>query len=94
VYVYKSTVSLPGYAILIVALFVLLPCNRGIVRENKPVEKVSGVKVIAKSDIDNVFDVHIRESQRLLKELILKLYVRNSHAFVYYRFNVDDYEIL
>lgn len=75
--VYKSTVNLPGYLILILTLFVLLSCNKEIVRENKPVEKASGVTAIAKSDIDNVLDVHIRESQRLLKELMLKLYKRN-----------------
>ncbi|MBL1142580.1 MAG: hypothetical protein HND53_11155 [Proteobacteria bacterium] len=32
---------------------------------------------MAKSDIDNVLDVHIQESQELLRELMVKLYKRN-----------------
>ncbi len=75
--VYKSAVILRRYIIIVLILPVLLSCNKEIVRENKPVEKGSGVTAIAKSDIDNVLDVHIRESQQLLKELMLKLYKRN-----------------
>jgi hypothetical protein len=59
------------------ALFLLTSCNKEIVRENKPIEQGTGVAAIAKSDIDNVLDVHIRESRRLLKELMIKLYKRN-----------------
>ncbi len=62
---------------LAIAMFLLSSCNKEIVRENKPVDEVSGVSAIVKSDIDNVLDVHIRESQRLLKELMIKLYKRN-----------------
>jgi hypothetical protein len=52
-------------------------CNNEIVRENKPVEEGTGISQIAKSDIDNVLDIHIQESQKLLRELMLKLYKRN-----------------
>lgn len=55
----------------------LSACNNEIVRENKPVEETTGISGIAKSDIDNVLDMHIIESRRLLKELMIKLYKRN-----------------
>ena len=58
-------------------LLVLTACNQEIVRENKPITESSGVSQIAKSDIDNVLDVHIKESQDLLRELMIKLYKRN-----------------
>jgi hypothetical protein len=52
-------------------------CNKEIVRENKPIDEGTGVSQIAKSDIDNVLDIHIQESQKLLRELMVKLYKRN-----------------
>ena len=52
-------------------------CNNEIVRENKPIEEGTGISQIAKSDIDNVLDVHISESRKLLRELMIKLYKRN-----------------
>ena len=70
-------------SISIVSLILLLSaCNNEIVRENDPVEKVTGISAIAKSDIDNVLEVHIRESQRLLKELMIKLYKRNPRELI------------
>lgn len=63
--------------VLTIVLFSLTACNKEVVRENKPVEEMTGVSAIAKSDIDNVLDVHIRKSQQLLKELMVKLYKRN-----------------
>jgi hypothetical protein len=58
-------------------ILLLSACNNEIVRENDPIEKGTGISAIAKSDIDNVLEVHIRESHRLLKELMIKLYKRN-----------------
>lgn len=52
-------------------------CNKEIVRENKPVQEASSIEQLGKSDIDNVLDIHIKESQALLKELMQKLYKRN-----------------
>ena len=63
--------------IILFLLLVLTACNQEIVRENKPITESSGVSQIAKSDIDNVLDVHIKESQELLRELMIKLYKRN-----------------
>ena len=56
---------------------ILSGCNNEIVRENKPIKQETGVTQIAKTDIDNVLDIHILESRKLLRELMLKLYKRN-----------------
>ena len=63
--------------IILFLLLVLTACNQEIVRENKPITESSAVTQIAKSDIDNVLDIHIKESQDLLRELMIKLYKRN-----------------
>jgi len=60
-----------------IIFLILCACNKEIVRENKPVSEGTGVSQIAKSDIDNVLDVHIQESQKMLRELMIKLYKRN-----------------
>ena len=65
------------YLSIILLLFLLSACNKEIVVENEPVEEKTGLSNIIKSDIDNVLDVHIIESRRLLKELMVKLYKRN-----------------
>ncbi|MGB1800867.1 MAG: hypothetical protein ACPHLK_08585 [Gammaproteobacteria bacterium] len=59
------------------SLLILAACNKEIVRENKPITESNAVSQIAKSDIDNVLDVHIKQSQVLLRELMIKLYKRN-----------------
>ena len=74
---YKSTSFLQHCLAIIFALLLLSSCNKEIVRENKPVENITSATAIAKTDIDNVLDVHIRETQRLLKKLMVKLYKRN-----------------
>lgn len=58
-------------------LLILCACNKEIVRESKPVEESKGISQLAKSDIDNVLDIHIQQSQKLLRELMIKLYKRN-----------------
>jgi len=55
----------------------LCACNKKIIRESKPVDPGTGISQIAKSDIDNVLDTHIQQSQKLLRELMIKLYKRN-----------------
>ena len=65
------------YITLFLFLSINFGCNKEIVRENKPIQKEIGISQIVKSDIDNVLDVHIDESRRLLKELMSKLYKRN-----------------
>lgn len=66
-----------SHCLFIFIILILSGCNNKVVRENKPINKSTGVIQIAKSDIDNVLDIHIRESRSLLKELMIKLYKRN-----------------
>jgi len=64
--------------ITVLCLFLMLcACNKKIIRESKPVDPGTGISQIAKSDIDNVLDTHIQQSQKLLRELMIKLYKRN-----------------
>jgi hypothetical protein len=45
--------------------------------DEEPREKDFNIKSLAKSDIDGVIDIHVREVRRLLRELMIKLYKRN-----------------
>lgn len=65
------------WPLVLFSLLSLAACNKEIVRENKPLTESNGVSQLAKSDIDNVLDVHIKASQKLLRELMIKLYKRN-----------------
>jgi hypothetical protein len=65
------------YITLFLFLSIIFGCNKEIVRENKPIQKEIGISQIVKSDIDNVLEVHVDESRRLLRELMSKLYKRN-----------------
>ncbi len=65
------------YITLFLFLAIIFGCNKEIVRENKPIQKEIGISQIVKSDIDNVLEVHVDESLRLLRELMSKLYKRN-----------------
>jgi len=38
-------------------------CNRAVVRENQPSEEEIGITQIAKSDIDNVLEIHVNETR-------------------------------
>ena len=58
-------------------IFLNIGCNRAVVRENQPSEEEIGITQIAKSDIDNVLEIHVNETRILLKELMKKLYKRN-----------------
>tara|TARA_B100001996_G_scaffold370431_1_gene344788 strand:- start:317 stop:1030 length:714 start_codon:yes stop_codon:yes gene_type:complete len=65
------------YLIIVLFLFLNYGCNKEIVRENQPIKKDSGISKIVKSDIDDVLEVHVNKSRKLLKELMKKLYKRN-----------------
>ena len=68
---------IPNSLLILLICLLLTGCNKEIVIQNKPAAEGSGISEIAKSDIDNVLDIHIAESRRLLKELMVKLYKRN-----------------
>ena len=65
------------YLITVLFLSINYGCNKEIVRQNDPVKKDSGISQIVKSDIDNVLEVHVNESRKLLRDLMSKLYKRN-----------------
>ena len=64
------------YLIIFLCISLNYGCNREVVRENQPIKKDSGISQLAKSDIDNVIDIHVNETRRLLKELMSNLYKR------------------
>jgi hypothetical protein len=76
--------------IILFSLLILIACNKEIVRENKPITESNGVSQIVKSDIDNVLDVHIKESQNLLRELMIKFYKRNPRELKKSELNLID----
>ena len=71
-FAYKLKIFLQKCIATLISLFLLSSCNKDIVRRSEPVENITSATAIAKTDIDNVLDFHIRETQRLLKELILE----------------------
>ena len=58
------------YIIIILFLSLNYGCKKEIIRENEPIKKDSGISQIVKSDIDNLLEIHVRESRELLKELM------------------------
>ncbi len=63
--------------VCLLLIVILSGCNSEVVVKNQPVEETVGLEQLAKTDIDNVIDIHIVECQALLRELMLKLYKRN-----------------
>ena len=82
------------YLIIVLFLFLSYGCNKEIVRENKPIKKDSGISQIVKSDIDNVLEVHINKSRKLLKELMKKLYKRNPRELKKSRHKIAEENIV
>jgi len=65
------------YFFIFLLIFLNFGCKREIIRENQPTKNENAVTQIVKSDIDNVLEVHVNETRKLLKELMFKLYKRN-----------------
>ncbi len=63
--------------LLLMLILLLCSCRQETVRENKPIKEGTGLAQLGKTDIDNVLDVHIAQSQKLLRQLMFKLYKRN-----------------
>lgn len=67
-------------------LFLIIGCNgcnqNTRHSEEGPREKEFSIKSLAKSDIDGVIEIHVREVRRLLRELMVKLYKRNPSQLV------------
>ena len=82
------------YLIIFLCISLNYGCNREVVRENQPINKDSGISQLAKSDIDNVIEIHINESHRLLKELMSKLYKRNPRELKKSPYKIADENIV
>ncbi len=52
-------------------------CAQQTPRSNTPKQTGFNIKSLAKSDIDDVLDIHVREMRAHLRELMIKLYKRN-----------------
>lgn len=52
-------------------------CSREAPREDSPKGKSFSVKSLAKTDVDEVLDVYVREVRSHLRDLMVKLYKRN-----------------
>ena len=67
-------------------IFVINACGRNTRHsEEGPEEKDFSIKSLAKSDIDGVIDIHVREVRHLLRELMIKLYKRNPRQLVRFK---------
>jgi hypothetical protein len=65
-------------AILLLQIVLLLgACSRETRPDQDPAERKFSVQTLAKGDIDSVLDIHVYESRKLLRELMVKLYKRN-----------------
>ena len=58
------------YFFIFLLIFLNFGCKREIIRENQPTKNENAVTQIVKSDIDNVLEVHVNETRKLLKELM------------------------
>lgn len=60
-----------------IAVFSVISCSRDAPREDSPRKSSFNVKSLAKTDIDQVLDINVREARNYLRELMVKLYKRN-----------------
>lgn len=58
-------------------IIVVTGCSRDASREDSPRGKSFNVKSLAKTDVDEVLDVYVREVRAHLRDLMVKLYKRN-----------------
>lgn len=66
-------------AFILVLTFALsgTACSQQSARGESPKKSSFNIKSLAKSDIDEVLDIHVREMRGYLRELMVKLYKRN-----------------
>lgn len=74
----KRTVScLLALTVLITTVFFSSGCSNTSARGDGPEARSFTIKSIAKSDIDSVLEIHVREMRQYLGNLMVKLYRRN-----------------
>ena len=67
------------YRLLLTLLIIIFnaACAQQTVKSDSPKKSSFNIKSLAKSDVDGVLDIHVREARSLLRELMIKLYRRN-----------------
>jgi hypothetical protein len=70
---FRFTVFLP----VLISVIAINSCSQNTAREDSPRKSSFNVKSLAKSDIDGVLDIYVREVRTYLRELMVKLYKRN-----------------
>jgi hypothetical protein len=68
---------LTSILLICLSVFVANSCSQNTPREDSPKKSRFNIKSLAKSDIDGVLDIHVREARGYLRELMVKLYKRN-----------------
>lgn len=60
-----------------ISVIAVISCSRDAPRGDSPRKGSFNVKSLAKTDIDGVLDIYVREARTYLRELMVKLYKRN-----------------
>ena len=63
--------------LVLIVVFSIAACTRQPARNDAPKSYSFDIKSIAKSDIDSVLEIHVREMRQYLGNLMVKLYRRN-----------------
>lgn len=68
----------PSQSVLLCSfIFLLSACNGNTVKEDSPDAKGFSLDALVKSEIGQVLEVHVKETRKYLRELMVKLYKRN-----------------
>ena len=73
----KISLRLPGILLVLIVAFSVTACSQTPAKSGSPKKSAFNVKSLAKSDIDDVLDIHVREMRGYLREMMVKLYKRN-----------------
>lgn len=73
----RNLFRLPEIILILIFLISSTGCSNSTTRGEGPKKGGFNIKSLAKSDIDDVLDIHVREMRGYLRELMVKLYKRN-----------------
>jgi hypothetical protein len=68
---------LPEFILVLIVVLSSTACSQQSARGEGPEKSSFKIKSLAKSDTDEVLDIHVREMRAYLRELMVKLYKRN-----------------
>lgn len=67
----------PEFILFLIVALSSTACSQQSARGENPKKSSFNIKSLAKTDIDDVLDIHVREMRGYLRELMVKLYKRN-----------------